>query len=136
MGYSVKMMAERANLKPHVLRYYEKEGLLPHIGRTESGIRHYTDEDFEWLSLVCCLKNTGMSIKQIREFVDLSVQGPETLKARCDTLLAHKGEVEGHILELQNHLQKVTHKVACFTKQCEDYAAQEPSAPTETRQGG
>jgi DNA-binding transcriptional MerR regulator len=125
MGYSIKAMAEKANLSPHVLRYYEKEGLLPHVKRTKGGIRHYSDEDLEWLGLICCLKNTGMSIKQIRDFVNLSIQGPETLKARCEMLVAHKREVEERIEEMNRHLQKVSHKIEYFTRQYEEYTAEE-----------
>jgi DNA-binding transcriptional MerR regulator len=125
MGYTVKMVAERTNLSPNTLRYYEKEGLLPSVKRTKSGIRHYSDEDLEWLGLICCLKNTGMSIKQIRDFVDLSLQGPETLKVRCEMLVAHKKSVEDHIVEMNRHLEKVTHKIAFFTRQYEEFAAQE-----------
>ncbi len=125
MGYTVKMVAEKMNLSPHVLRYYEKEGLLPHIKRTKSGIRHYTDADLEWLGLICCLKHTGMSIKQIRDFVMLSTQGPQTLQARCEMLVAHKQEVEQHIEEVTKHLHKVTHKIAYFTKQYEEYCKSE-----------
>lgn len=128
MGYTVKTAAAKANLSPYVLRYYEKEGLLPHIQRTESGIRRYSDEDLEWLGLVCCLKNTGMSIRQIRDFVNLSLQGPETLKERCNLLLAHKKEVEQRIEEMNRYLEKVSCKIACFTKQYEEYAAQTQSA--------
>lgn len=115
MGYTVKMVSEKTNLSAHVLRYYEKEGLLPHIARTKSGIRHYSDADLEWIGLICCLKNTGMSIKQIREFVDLSVQGQETLKERCEMLIAHKKEVEEQMLETKKHLEMVTHKIEYFT---------------------
>ena len=124
MGYTMKMVSEKTQLSPHALRYYEKEGLLPHIQRTKSGIRHYSDEDLEWLGLICCLKNTGMSVKQIRDFVSLSLQGPETLQARCEMLLVHKSEVERHIEEMNNHLEKVTHKIVFFTKQFEEYSAQ------------
>ena len=121
MTYTIKTMAERVNLKPHVLRYYEKEGLLPNIGRTEGGIRLYTDEDFEWLGLVFCLKNTGMSIKQIRDFVNMCLEGPETLKDRCEMLKAHKAEVEAHIEEINAHLDVVTFKINFFTKRYEEY---------------
>ena len=124
MGYSVKTMAEKVNLSPHVLRYYEKEGLLPHVERTSGGIRHYSDEDLEWISLICCLKNTGMSIKQIRDFVALSLQGPETLKTRCDLLVAHKSDVENHIAEMYRYLEKVKHKIAYFTAQYEAFTEQ------------
>jgi DNA-binding transcriptional MerR regulator len=132
MGYTVKTAAEKANLSPNTLRYYEKEGLLPRIHRTKNGIRHYSDEDMEWLGLICCLKNTGMSIKQIRDFVNLSTQGPETLKDRCEMLIAHKREVEEHIGEMNRHLDKVTHKIAYFTKQYEEYVSNAMQSPEGT----
>jgi len=125
MGYTVKQVAEKTKLKPHVLRYYEKEGLLPHVSRTRGGIRHYTDEDLEWIGLICCLKNTGMSIKQIHDFVSLSLQGPETLQQRCDMLKRHQKDVMQNIQEMESHLKVVTHKIAYFSKQYENYLAQE-----------
>ncbi len=121
MDYSIKQVSEKTNLKAHVLRYYEREGLLPNVSRSESGIRRYSQEDLEWLGLICCLKNTGMSIKQIREFVALSTQGNETLKRRCDMLMEHKKVVESQIEEMHNHLKKVTHKIQYFTSQYEEY---------------
>ncbi|ACL77627.1 MerR family transcriptional regulator [Ruminiclostridium cellulolyticum] len=121
MDYSIKQVSEKTNLKAHVLRYYEREGLLPDISRSESGIRRYSEEDLEWLGLVCCLKNTGMSIKQIRDFVALSAQGKETLRQRCDMLIEHRKNVESQIEEMHNHLKKVTHKIEYFTSQYEEY---------------
>jgi len=121
MEYSIKQVSEKTSLKPYVLRYYEKEGLLPLISRSESGIRKYSEYDLEWIGLICCLKNTGMSIKQIKDFVELSVQGNETLKQRCDMLIEHKKNVEEQIGEMQIHLQKVACKINYFTAQCEKY---------------
>jgi DNA-binding transcriptional MerR regulator len=106
-----------------VLRYYKKEGLLPRVGRTRGGIRHYTDKGMEWLGLVCCLKNTGMSLRQIRDFVSLSLQGPRTLKKRCELLETHRKEVAQNIAGLQRHLEIVIHKIAYFTGQHKDYLA-------------
>jgi DNA-binding transcriptional MerR regulator len=123
MGYTVKEISEKTSLKPHVLRYYEKEGLLPHVRRTQGGIRHYTDRDLEWLGLICCLKNTGMSIKQIRDFVTLSLRGPETLQKRCEMLKTHKTDVVEKMLEMQRHLDVVTHKIEYFTSQYDEYLA-------------
>ena len=121
MNYSIKQVSEKTNLKPYVLRYYEKEGLLPSVSRSESGIRRYSEYDLEWIGLICCLKNTGMSIKQIKDFVELSLQGNETLKKRCDLLIEHKRNVEEQILEMQIHLQKVACKINYFTAQYENY---------------
>jgi DNA-binding transcriptional MerR regulator len=104
-----------------VLRYYENEGLLPSIARSRNGIRRYSDNDLEWLGLICCLKNTGMSIKQIKNFVELSQDGDGTLKERCDLLREHKKTVEAQIQEMQKHLLKVTKKIERFTREYERY---------------
>ena len=113
MGYTIKLAAEKTHLSPNTLRYYEKEGLLLNVARTKSGIRSYSDQDLELLGLISCLKNTDMSIRQI--------QGPETLKERCELLIAHKCEVEKRMEEMQQHLEKVAHKIDHYTKEYEEY---------------
>ncbi len=119
MDYSMKQVSQITGLTAHTLRYYEKEGLLPDVHRTQSGIRRFSQEDLEGLGLICCLKSTGMSIKQIREFVELSLQGDCTLKRRCDMLVAHKRDVEVKMRQMQKHIEKVTHKIAYFTSKYE-----------------
>jgi DNA-binding transcriptional MerR regulator len=129
---SIKQVAEKTALPPHVLRYYEKEGLLPSISRSRNGVRRYTEHDLEWLGLICCLKNTGMPIKQIKNFVELSLQGDKTLKKRCGLLLDHKKTVETQIAEMQKHLQKVIHKIEYFTGEYEKSKAN-PQARQDPR---
>ena len=121
MGYTIKQVSERTNLSAHVLRFYEKEGLLSNINRSKSGIRSYSEDDLEWLGLICCLKNTGMSLKQIKEFMDLSAEGKKTLKQRCDILIEHRKNVEAQIQEMHKHLDKVSHKIDHYTKQYNEY---------------
>ncbi len=124
MNYSIRQVSEKTSLKAHVLRYYEREGLLPFVNRSVNGVRRYSEDDLEWLGLICCLKNTGMSIKQIKDFVELSMRGGETLKQRCDMLREHKKNVEKEIEEMQKHLRKVSHKIEYFTGQYEKYLAE------------
>ena len=133
MDYSIKQVSEKTNLKPHVLRYYEKEGLLPFVSRSESGIRRYSENDLEWLGLICCLKNTGMSIKQIKDFVELSVRGNDSLKQRCDMLIEHKKNVEEQIQEMQMHLRQVAYKINYFTGQYEKYIEDNSIIPDNSR---
>jgi DNA-binding transcriptional MerR regulator len=121
---TIQQVAEKTQLKPHVLRFYEKEGLLPGVERSQSGIRRYNENNLEWLSLICCLKNTGMSIKQIREFVELSQQGDETLRARCEILEEHKKSVEKQMEEMHRHLKKVNDKIRHFSGQYEAYLSE------------
>ncbi len=122
MYYSMKDVTLKTGLPAYVLRYYEKEGLLPSITRTKSGIRKFTDKDLELLGLICCLKKTGMSIKQIKDFVELSMQGDNTLKERCELLREHKENVEIRIKEMSDHLDKVSHKLEYFTSQYDRFS--------------
>jgi len=128
MEYTIRELSEKTHLSANTLRYYEKEGLLPDIKRTKGGIRRYSEENLEWLSLITCLKNTGMSIKQISQFVDLSLQGPESLKARCELLIAHKKEIELHIEEMNHYYDKVNCKIEHFTQQYKQYTDQNGEA--------
>jgi len=111
MGYSIGKAAEITGMSAFTLRYYEKEGLLPFVERTPSGTRCFKESDFEWLSLIQCLKNTGMSIKDIKEFVGWCMEGEETLEKRLAMFLAQKKEVEARMTEFRSYLDKLDWKI-------------------------
>lgn len=75
-------MAKKMGVAPSTLRYYDKEGLLPFVERSGGGIRMFKDEDIEWLSIIECLKKTGMSIKEIKRFIDWCIEGDSTIDKR------------------------------------------------------
>ena len=73
MLYTVGEMARFLNVSASTLRYYDKEGLLPFVERSNSGIRMFSDKDYEWLKIIECLKKSGLSIKEIRSYIDISI---------------------------------------------------------------
>jgi DNA-binding transcriptional MerR regulator len=96
MEFSIQQVSEKMQIRPTVLRFYEKEGLLPSVRRSKERHPRYGEEESGVDSgLIMCLKNTGMSIKQIRDFVDLSMQGDETLKERCEMLIRAPAQRRG-----------------------------------------
>lgn len=111
MGYSIAEVAEKTHLSPHTLRYYEKEGLLPFVDRSESGNRDFKEKDLELLELICCLKNTGMPIKQIKEYIQLCLKGDNTIDVRREIFIKHREEVISQIAELQRNLDKINYKI-------------------------
>ena len=58
MQYTVGQMAKRLGVAPSTLRYYDKEGLLPYVERSDGGIRMSKESDYEWLSIIECLKQS------------------------------------------------------------------------------
>ena len=120
MGYSISKASEMTGLSSFTLRYYEKEGLLPFVERTPSGTRCFKDSDFEWIAMIQCLKNTGMSIKDIKEFVGWCMEGDETLDKRLAMFLAQKKEVEDKMVEFQHYLDKLDFKIAYYENAIQD----------------
>ena len=123
--YSIQDVSKKTGLSAHTLRYYEKEGLLSHVDRSPGGFRQYTDEDMEALGLICCLKNTGMSLQEITRFVSLTHEGDQTLKERVELLREHRENVIQRMQEMQKYLEKVTWKLNYFSEKLHAYEAGE-----------
>ena len=109
--YTIGQAAEKAGLSVSALRYYEKEGLLPFVDRTEGGQRVFKDEDFNWLSIIECLKSTGVPIREIKRYIDWCMEGDATLEQRRDWFVAQKARVEEQIAEYRRHLDKINYKI-------------------------
>ena len=127
--YSIQDVSKKTGLTAHTLRYYEKEGLIPGVERSQGGFRQYTDEDLERLGLICCLKNTGMSIQEIARFVQLTHEGDNTLQERVELLRAHRELVLERIAEMQKYLDKVTWKLNFFSEKLNAYEAGKKEGP-------
>ncbi|WP_416326460.1 MerR family transcriptional regulator [[Eubacterium] hominis] len=104
MLYSIGEIAGMLNISPSAIRYYEKEGLLNQIKR-ESGIRRFTEKDKQTLLAIDLLKETGMSLKDIKSF--LTSEEDEQQKALFDK---QKKMIENEISALQQKLDFIDQK--------------------------
>jgi DNA-binding transcriptional MerR regulator len=111
MEYTIKQVSEKTGLSIYTLRYYDKEGLLPLVKRSQSGIRKFTDNDIDWLGLICCLKTSGMSIEHIKEFMNLCLKGNETTEVRKNILLNHREHILAQMKQLDNSLSTINYKI-------------------------
>lgn len=110
MIYTVGEMAKRLGVAPSTLRYYDKEGLLPFVERSSSGIRMFKDTDFEWLQIIGCLKKTGMSLSDIKRFIEMAMLGDETIDERLELIIKQKQSVKQQIDELRSTLKTLEFK--------------------------
>lgn len=109
--YTIKEISELTNLSAHTIRYYDREGLIPLLSRSPIGVRQFSKDDLEWLKLICCLKDSGMPIQKIKDFMLLCLSGPETLEERRKLLLDHKHSILDQIQSLEDNLNIVNHKI-------------------------
>lgn len=110
MFYTVGEMAKKLNVAPSTLRYYDKEGLLPFVERSSGGIRMFQDSDFEWLSIIECLKKTGMPIKEIKRFIDWCIEGDSTIDKRLALIDQQREAVLHQLKQIQDTLDMLDYK--------------------------
>ena len=110
MFYTIGEMAQKLDVAPSTLRYYDKEGLLPFVERSSGGIRMFKDEDMEWLRLLGCLKKAGMPLKEIRSFLDWSRQGDATISHRLELLEKQRQSVLEQQKQLEDTLLMLDYK--------------------------
>jgi len=96
------------------LRYYERIGLLPRIGRTATGRRVFSEVDLKWLGLLRCLRDTGMPVSEMLQFVQLMNGGTATVMERAEVLTAHHRRVEDQISRLRGHLEQIRTKIDIY----------------------
>lgn len=107
--YTIGQVSDMFDIPASTLRYYDKEGLFPGITR-KSGIRKFSDEDIETLKVITCLKESGLEIKDIRQFMKWCMQGPKTYAKRKQLFETRKAAVEKEIQELQKTLDLLEYK--------------------------
>lgn len=104
------------------LRYYERIGLLDGVGRNAAGQRRFTEGHLDWLSLIRCLRETGMPIADIARYAQLVRDGDHTVPERVRLLEAHDRRVRDQIAALRNQQRYIQRKIAY-------YRQAEPDAP-------
>lgn len=107
--YSISEVSDLLCIAPSTIRYYDAEGLLPFLERV-NGRRVFHESDLSSMRLIECLKNTGMSIRDIKAYFTLAKQGDSTLEARRDIILKQKQSILDQIKALKLNLKTIEHK--------------------------
>ncbi|NMP38559.1 MAG: MerR family transcriptional regulator [Clostridiales bacterium] len=110
MLYTIGEMAKTLGLPTSTLRFYDKKGLLPFMERSSGGMRMFSDKDIECLRIVECLKQSGLSLDDIRHFIRMTTEGDSTIDERLAMFLKRKSEVEAQIEAMQKTLETIKYK--------------------------
>lgn len=100
--YRIGEIAKLADVTPDTIRYYEKQQMMDHGGRTEGGFRLYTDHDLKRLKFIRHARQLGFTLESIRELLSIRVE-PEhhTCQESKSIVQARLSEVEARIEEMQ-----------------------------------
>jgi DNA-binding transcriptional MerR regulator len=113
-SYTISEVVAFTGLTAHTLRWYERIGLMPHIDRSHTGQRRYSNRDLDWLDLVGKLRLTGMPVADMVRYAELVREGEHTYAERFDLLEATRRDVLARIAELHDTLAVLDRKIAFY----------------------
>lgn len=118
---TIAQVSREYDIPADTLRYYERIGLLPPVHRNKSGIRDYDGEDLRWVEFIKCMRNAGMPIEALIEYVSLFRQGDETVQARKELLI----EQRRLMIEKQKEIAKTIERLSWKIEQYSELAEKE-----------
>ncbi|MEV6957171.1 MerR family transcriptional regulator [Streptomyces sp. NPDC051183] len=113
--YTISEVEARTGLTQHTLRWYERIGLMPHVDRSHSGQRRFSDKDLDWLAFVGKLRATGMSVADMVRYAELMREGGHTVDQRRELLERTRRDVRARITELTDALAVLDFKIGMYS---------------------
>ena len=108
--YSMKETCNKTGLTYDALKFYCNEGLIPNVKRNKSNYRVFDDKDIDWINSLSCLKKCGMSITEMKEYLDLCLNGENTIPQRQDILDLKLSDLEKKKKEIEEAMSFINWK--------------------------
>lgn len=108
--YTMKDVCRKTGMAYETLKYYCNEGLIPNVKRNQNNYRVFDDRDIAWINSLSCLKNCGMSIQEMREYIDLCLKGAASIPERKVILAQKREELLIKMAEIQRSIDYIDNK--------------------------
>ena len=112
--YLMKEVCGRIGMTYDTLKYYCNQGLVPDVKRDAQNRRIFDDSQVEWISNLKCLKKCGMTIHEMKKYVDLCMLGNETIPERRKMLDIKKQNLLQQKKELEESIDFIEYKMAYY----------------------
>lgn len=111
---TISEVSKKFDLSQDTLRYYERIGLIPSVNRNKGGIRDYTEEDCKWVEFIKCMRNAGLPIEVLIEYVTLFQQGDATIKTRKELLTEQRKQLIAKMEDMKKTLERLNYKIESY----------------------
>lgn len=108
---TITQVSKKYDLSADTLRYYERIGLITGINRNKSGIRDYNEEDCKWIEFIKCMRNAGLTIEVLTEYVTLLKQGDQTIEQRKELLMEQRKNLLEKMEGMKETLERLDYKI-------------------------
>lgn len=111
---TISEVSRRYDLSQDTLRYYERVGAIPPVGRNASGLRDYTEADCGWVELAKCMRGAGLPMEALVEYVRLAQLGEGTVAARRQILVEQRRRLEAQMDVIRDTMSRLDYKIAHY----------------------
>lgn len=108
--HTMMQVCRELNMTYQTLKFYCNEGLVPNVKRDNNNRRVFDDKDVKWVKDLTCLKKCGMSIQEMKEYLDLCLHGESTIPQRKELLVKKQEALRDSIKELENSVAYIDWK--------------------------
>ena len=110
MIYTMMQVCKKTNMTYQALKFYCNEGLVPNVKRDKNNRRVFDERDVAWIESLTCLKKCGMSIQEMKEYLELCLQGPSSIPRRKELLAEKQAALRETIRELEGSVAYIDWK--------------------------
>lgn len=114
MLFTMKAVCEKTGMTYETLKFYCNQGLVPHVKRDAGNRRVFDERDVAWIGSLGCLKRCGLSIQEMRHYVQLCLQGEASIPERKKILAQKRQALVEQIAQLQGAVAYVDQKQAFY----------------------
>lgn len=112
--YTMKDVCKEIGISYETLRFYCNEGLVPNVKREKNNYRLFDERDLNWLRGLMCLKKCGMSLKDMKAYMNLCLEGKRTIPERKRLLEIQRGYLLERMKEIQECIDFIDNKQAFY----------------------
>ncbi|MDF7639382.1 MerR family transcriptional regulator [Lactobacillus sp. ESL0791] len=116
MLYKMMDVCRKSNISYETLKFYCNKGLIPNVKRDKNNHRIFDEYDLNWIKDVICLKRCGMSIAEIKKYMQLCLEGEKTIVKRKNILEESKQKIEQQISLMKENLKYIEKKENLYTQ--------------------
>jgi DNA-binding transcriptional MerR regulator len=113
---TISEVSEKYDIPEDTLRYYERIGLIPPVHRKRGSVRDFQDEDCRWVEFARCMRQAGLSIEVLIEYLRLFQLGDETIPARRELLVEQRRLLQKKMADMQTTMEKLDYKIENYEK--------------------
>lgn len=108
--YTMMQVCRELDIKYQTLKFYCNEGLVPHVKRDKNNRRIFDERDVKWIKDLQCLKKCGMSIQEMKDYLDLCLAGPSTIMTRKQLLDKKQAQLRDEVKKLKESIAYIDWK--------------------------